>query len=1227
MKRIILSSVIILILFFSSISIPQLFDKTGKVESSLIQSIYYDNDFINGTFDNVTVLNTYNGNELSLDIYENATWLNMNPITKPAGRDVHMMAAVYGTDKIVLYAGRYDEEAWYNDTWVYDKSDNTWTEKFPAINPGPRGESAMTAIWGTDKVMIFGGAIGMNLAGNDTWIYDLSDNTWTRKYPVNHPENLIGSAITSIYLTDKVILFGGYTHEPTKYYNGTWLYDLSDNNWTKIKTNTTPHAKSHYEISNFYNTDKVILFGGCWWIGIPYNATYTWIFDLSDMKWTNATPTYSPKPTTNQGMAPLFGTDKVVIFGGVSAQMGQFHNETWVYDLSENTWTKMIPDKPPNSRILSRMVSVCGTNKIIMFGGSTHNNIYFNDTWELNLYYYFYKGNYISRPYHIKQNSLLKSIWWNNSVGINTSIKFQLRTANSKLELKSKPFVGFDGGQGSYYIKSPSSIWKEHNHQSLLQYRAYLFTTNKNETPLLKNVTLDYNYLPNTTLIDPKNGYITNNNNPIFIWNFTDRDSANQSAFQIIIDDDASFSSIDFESEITNSSGNSSRFSDAIPSNILPDGTWYWQVRTKDNEGDWGDYSEPWKLVIDTLAPDSKINFPVNNTYYNCIDSIYGTGNESVNGTGLHKVEISIHRVDDDTYFDSLSWIDTETWLHTDGTSSWTYNSSAITWFSGWEYNIKSRAIDVPLNVETPEPGNTFIYDPDPVEFSNSFQSTSEILDTTKIEVGITITDDLSGVNGSSVEYTITKDHGATWAPWEPVPGYVNGNTIDVKMEVQFWNGTGNQLKWRASDLAGNGPTESKAYTINIMNHSWDPNGSILPKVRLLSPANNSITQTNSVDLTWTIENSNINDLIYDVYLDDTNPPMNKLSSNLSETSLSIENLSNGKTYYWTVIPKVGNIAGTCLSGTWSFTVDIPLPTVTLISPENNSVVTSIKPTLVWQVEYSGTEDLSYRVHLDTSPNLNYNQDVTTPYYMPQLGLVDNFTYYWRVVPYVGELQGVGSEVWSFTVKQIHDEKPKFEIDLALDPDELEIKPDQILFVEAIVTNFGDLTDNFTVFAETELGFYSKLDVEVYRNTTLEISPGKSKIFLIKVSVKDGSVPGVENITITAESELDAKYGLNVWESEDIIVEVLKKDEQKDRGQPISIFYFFIVLFIIILIISSIIILIIVRKRASKKDKKLEEIQDIISETPLESITTPEPEPTGEPVPVQEQQQDETLEE
>jgi N-acetylneuraminic acid mutarotase len=1125
---------------------------------------------------------------ITLKPFDLNEWTNKTSGVNPEGRQNHAMASVWGTKTTLLFGG-WDGTKDLNDTWLYDPVINKWTELNPINHPPKRNQFAMSSIYGMGKVLLYGGSRNHTQPEeiyNDTWLYDIKDNSWTNLTKGANPGRIHQHAIAHVYSTDKVVLFGG-----SGTINKTWVYDLSENNWTQQFPANNPLGRSRYAMASIFGSDEILIFGG------SLNSNDTWVYDLSENNWTQKA--YGPPGRRSHAMASIWGTDKILLTGGYTSSPWTYYNDTWLYDYSEDKWTEVntIPFSDSQFFFVHSMATIWGTDKVILYPVKGPGWFWPNETWAFELFDYPAKGTYTSSPFQFGPNSTLKTLTWQANGSSNTDVKFQIRSAQTKTILDTLQFLGPEGSIDTYYTTSGLNLWSGHAGDRWMQYRAYLETSYDEETPTLRNITLVYNYWPNTSLVAPRNGYITKNNDPIFTWNYTDRDSIEQSAFQIIIGDDYNFNIIDFKSRIINSTDNSSKFSDAFTANNLPDGTWYWQVRTKDNDGDWGHYSKPWKLVIDTIPPTSKVTYPMKNKYYNCVDMINGTANESVNGNGLHEIEISLHRMDDDTYFDGLSWVDSETWLFAEGTFNWTYNSSTITWFSGWEYNIRSRATDVPLNVEIPKPGNTFIYDPDPVTFSKAFPSAGESFNTTKIEVGITITDDLSGVNASSIEYAISKDHGATWEPWEPVSGYENGNTIDVKLDVQFWNSSGNQLKWRASDLAGNGPTESKVYPINIINQSWHPNGSKSSKVYLLSPANNSIIKTSYVDLTWTLENSNINGVIYEVYFDDENPPVNKLGSNLSETSKSIENLSNGQTYYWTVIPKVDNITGTCLSGIWSFIVDIPLPRTILKTPGNNSIITSTLPTLVWSLDYEGTETVTYDVYFGTNkePPLKHEK-LSTNYFAIDNALEDNTTYYWLIIPSVGEYEGFSSEVWSFTVKLKDEQIPEFGIELDLNPNPLEIKPGVVKFVSASVTNLGELNDNFTVvIGDTN---NSRITTENYRQDSLEIEPGKNKEFLIMISVEENIKPGFENITITARSKLAEKYNLDVQDSQILTIKILEKDIQKgkERGQPISIFYFSILLLIVIVIILSIIILIILRRRSN--DKQIES-EIIMESTPL----------------------------
>lgn len=108
-----------------------------------------------------------------------------------------------GGDQILLFGGIDPGfSTVFNDTWVYDLSDNNWTLKNPSTSPAARFNHAMASV-GADQVALFSG----DGAGNDTWLYDLSDNNWSLKNPPASPAAVSGHAMSNIG-DDKIVLFG-----------------------------------------------------------------------------------------------------------------------------------------------------------------------------------------------------------------------------------------------------------------------------------------------------------------------------------------------------------------------------------------------------------------------------------------------------------------------------------------------------------------------------------------------------------------------------------------------------------------------------------------------------------------------------------------------------------------------------------------------------------------------------------------------------------------------------------------------------------------------------------------------------------------------------------------------------------------------------------------------------------------------------------------------------------
>ncbi len=596
----------------------------GYASASTTWTQTTDEDFDEGYHLNTTIIGVGENAEVRLDNTKVPHWTQKTPSSKPSGRSSHGMATIFGTDKVLLFGGSVSNKA-VNDTWVYDLSANTWTEKNPINSPYPRGGVVITPIYNTDKVLLFGGY--NQTALNETWIYDLSDNTWVNKMPVISPSPRYSHAMSPIPGTDKVLLFGGYPGGLYTYpHNDTWIYDLSENNWTNKTSTVKPHARYSHTIAYIDGTDKILLFGGRfrnWSYDVHFDDT--WIYDYSENNWTQKYPVKSPIGNNNHLMVTIYGTDNVVVYAGLN---GVYLVDVCIYDYSDNNWSIHSPMVFPRTGSTLGMASVHGTDKAIFFGAWSGSSR--DETWLYDNSIQAMKGFYLSPEFYTFTNPNYKTIMWNDFTPIGTTVSLQFRTAPYRNWLHNRNFVGPDGTRTSSYTTSPAALWSGHNGDEWMQFRIYFATNNLPNVPTVYNISLVYNWLPEKPILGlPLNDTWVNTSNPEFNWTFIDPDSSSQESFQWIADDNITFSSIDYNSSIVNS--NSTRYT---PFHPMEDGVWYWKVRTRDADGDWGEYSEPLVVKIDTTIEKPK-NLIVEPDGWSAVNSYFINWENPEDATGI----------------------------------------------------------------------------------------------------------------------------------------------------------------------------------------------------------------------------------------------------------------------------------------------------------------------------------------------------------------------------------------------------------------------------------------------------------------------------------------------------------------------------------------------------------------------------------------------------------------
>ncbi len=284
---------------------------------------------------------------------------------------------------------------------------------------------------------------------------------------------------------------------------------------------------------------------------------------------------------------------------------------------------------------------------------------------------------------------------------------------------------------------------------------------------------------------------------------------------------------------------------------------------------------------------------------------------------------------------------------------------------------IKWKAKDTLGNGPAISNPNRILIDTEVVTFSGAFPSSSEISPIAQVEVGINISDTTSGVDASAIEYKISQNKGSTWSSWHAVEGLKDSKTVEVNINLTFSNGTDNMLKWRASDIAGNDPVESRGYLINV--NTWQE--SIKPRAILLSPSNAMTINETTVELKWELEDASMEGVIYDVFFGNISPP-GILKSNITTTTFIVENLEDRKTYYWKIIPKIDDIEGTCSTGLWFFKVELikdnEVFKINITGPESISLNPGENKSIILTIQNLGTVEDMIKLELDAGKLSEY---------------------------------------------------------------------------------------------------------------------------------------------------------------------------------------------------------------------------------------------------------------
>lgn len=141
---------------------------------------------------------------------------------------------------------------------------------------------------------------------------------------------------------------------------------------------------------------------------------------------------------------------------------------------------------------------------------------------------------------------------------------------------------------------------------SVVYWRAVLSTTDPLVTPVIYQVNISsYSVLDAPWLIQPDNGYQTNDSTPFFEWG----GYAGAANYLLQLDTMNTFDSVSLRNITVTGA------TDYTVVTPLADGTWYWRVACNDSEGDLGFFSNIRSMTIDTVGPVAPtLTTPANET-------------------------------------------------------------------------------------------------------------------------------------------------------------------------------------------------------------------------------------------------------------------------------------------------------------------------------------------------------------------------------------------------------------------------------------------------------------------------------------------------------------------------------------------------------------------------------------------------------------------------------------
>lgn len=240
----------------------------------------FDNSVASPSFDYINQIWAYN--------VTSDTWRNASAAGAPTERWEASMVVVGST--LLIYGG--DGPSYSGDLFSYDTTSSSWSELTPVGGVPPTRRAHAAVLDGVGRMWILGGYYS-NIPQFDTWIYDVTGNSWSQAADGPFPL-MYHSAVYEPFGTGMIWMFAGSPVGSGGWFSSKelWCLDIQANTWSNFTQPGGPGGRrSHVAVyaQSQGTRGTMWIHGGYYYDGSETKYSDVWSYEIAGSTWTEFT--------------------------------------------------------------------------------------------------------------------------------------------------------------------------------------------------------------------------------------------------------------------------------------------------------------------------------------------------------------------------------------------------------------------------------------------------------------------------------------------------------------------------------------------------------------------------------------------------------------------------------------------------------------------------------------------------------------------------------------------------------------------------------------------------------------------------------------------------------------------------------------------------------------------------------------------------------------------------